>query len=114
MTRSAPVAFDWDSGLTALLVIASTLWFGAVSAVFLSMMDLACNRGHARRSSSLLRLCSRLRMETVSKANDGIQTAVDESPQKPSMTRCRRAVSPENKYQLPPPAARKTENLPPS
>jgi hypothetical protein len=28
MTRSAPGAHDWKSKVTALLVIASTLWFG--------------------------------------------------------------------------------------
>jgi hypothetical protein len=76
------------------------------------MMDLACNQGRATRSPSLLRLYSRLRMETVLKANDGIQTAFDESPQKSSMTRCQKAASPENNHRLPPPAARKTENLP--
>jgi hypothetical protein len=30
MTRSAPVAFDWNTDVTALLVIASTLWFGSL------------------------------------------------------------------------------------
>jgi hypothetical protein len=28
MKRSAPVAADWDNNLTALFVIASTLWLG--------------------------------------------------------------------------------------
>ena len=28
MTRSAPLAIDWNSGTTALLVIGSTLWLG--------------------------------------------------------------------------------------
>jgi hypothetical protein len=28
MTRSAPVALDWNSNVTALLIIACTIWFG--------------------------------------------------------------------------------------
>ena len=37
MTRSAPVAFDWNSNVTALLVIASTLWLGLAIIIFLPL-----------------------------------------------------------------------------
>jgi hypothetical protein len=30
MTRSAPVVTDWDSNVTALLVIGSTLWLATL------------------------------------------------------------------------------------
>ena len=31
MTRSAPEAVDWNSNVTALLVIGSALWFGSIA-----------------------------------------------------------------------------------
>ena len=96
MTGSARVTADWNSNVSALLVIGSTLCFAPGSSVLRSTRDPGDNPAQPGLPPPPFPFCSRSPMETWMRASNETQTVADECRHKEPESRCPQTANSEN------------------